>query len=165
MSWVRVRFDIMGEAQVSRAFEAAEREVQNMTEPFEAIGRLILGHVHSQFRTEGEHGAGSKWQPLNDKYAAWKEMQVGDQPILVFTGEMREEMLSDQALSVYPQRLIYRPQGERAEIAALHQAGEGVPQRKVLNLNMEDRRMWDRTFHEWLRSGVLWAFSPVPDSP
>jgi hypothetical protein len=153
----RVTFDIAGENQYARAFEAGAREVTDMSEPLEEVGESLRLSVSEQFRTEGAHGLGSKWKPLNDSYARWKEQQVGPQPMLVFTGDMRDSMLDRQAITVTPQRMVYAPR--HPDYAPRHQKGEGqLPQRKMVAVPMSVRRQWDRYFAEWLngiRRGIM----------
>ncbi len=161
MAWVKLRFQVAGEVQVSRAFEASADQVQDMRDPLGRVGRSILATVHEQFRTEGGYG-GQRWKPLNRDYAAWKESQVGPEPILVFSGLMRSTLISGAAITVLPKRLVYEPRGPHAEIATYHQgvAPEcGLPQRRVVQIPAPVARMWERFFHEWLRTDVLWRFS------
>src|SRR5581483_518450 len=122
VAWVKLRFQVAGEVQVSRAFEASADQVQDMRDPLGRVGRSILATVHEQFRTEGGYG-GQRWKPLNRDYAAWKESQVGPEPILVFSGLMRSTLISGAAITVLPKRLVYEPRGPHAEIATYHQGG------------------------------------------
>ncbi len=159
MAWVELRFSVMGEEQVARAFEASARDAADMSTPLAEIGEDLRLAVAEQFRTEGAHGLGGKWQPLKTKYAAWKRQQVGDEPILVFHGLMRETLTSRSAITVTPQRMVYRPEGPHDDIAAIHHAGEGdVPQRKIVALTQLEKRSWERTILGWLRRDPLLSF-------
>lgn len=153
----RFRFDIDGDVEYSRAFAAAADEVDDMSDPLREVGESLRLAVSEQFRTEGAAGLGSRWQPLNPDYAAWKQSQVGDQPILVFTGTMRDAMTDPRALIVGPRQLVYQP--DHPDYAPRHQRGEGVPERKMVALAETVRRSWDRIFATWLndiRRGPLW---------
>lgn len=155
----RVTFDIAGETQYARAFEAMEREADDLSEPLAEIGESVRLSVSEQFRTEGAHGLGSKWKPLNRDYAAWKERQVGPAPMLVFTGTMRDAMLSRSAITVTRRRMVYEP--DAPDYAPAHQFGEGnLPQRKMVAIPLSVRRTWDRAFASWLndlRRGPGWS--------
>lgn len=158
MALQRITFDVAGDVQYARAFDAAEREADDMSEPLREVGESLRLSVSEQFRTEGAHGLGTKWKPLNRDYEAWKEQQVGPQPILVFSGRMRDALLSRRAITVTPQRMIYEP--DAPDYAPLHQAGEGVPQRKMVAVPLSVRRTWDRIFASWLndvRRGPGWS--------
>lgn len=145
-----VAFSVVGEKQYSRAFETMAGEASDLSEPFARIGRSLLSSVHEQFRTEGAHGLGGKWQPLSAPYATWKRQQVGDQPILVFTGKMRAAMIDPRSLMVSPRRLVYEP--DAPSYAIRHQLGDPpfLPERKIVALPGNVRRGFDRVFAEWL---------------
>jgi hypothetical protein len=150
---VGVKFDVAGDVQYSRAFDAAAEEAKDLSEPLRSIGDSLLRAVHEQFRTEGAFGHGSKWKPLNPQYERWKREQVGDQPMLVFRGLMRLAMIAKAAVRIEPRRLVYEP--DAPDYAAFHQDGDegrGLPQRKMVELPMTERRQWDRYFAEWLNS-------------
>lgn len=157
--WVKFRFNVMGEQQVARAFEVAAHDAQDMSEPLREIGTQILHGVSEQFRTEGVSGLGQKWTALNPAYAAWKRGAVGDKPILDFHTDMRTTLTQRAAIRVEPRRLIYRPQGKHDDIAALHQVGEGVPERKIVAITDMQKRTWDREFLSWMRRDVLTSFN------
>lgn len=154
-----MRFEVLGETQVARAFELSARDAADMSEPLTLIGEQLRISVSEQFTSEGAHGLGAKWHPLDPEYAKWKRAQVADEPILVFSGTMRDTLTSREAITVTPQRLVYRPTGEHADVAAIHQAGEGsVPQRKLVALTQDEKRQWERTFLEWVRRDPLMPF-------
>lgn len=151
MALTQLRFDVLGDTQYARAFETFGREAEDMSDPLQQIGEQLIQSVSEQFRTEGGHSR-ARWKSLNPTYAAWKEQQVGPEPILVFHGTMRAFMTSRSALHVSPRRLVYEPSDPEG-IAAIHQAGEGsMPKRKMVDLPESDRRGWDRIFAEWLNS-------------
>lgn len=156
MAWVQVRFEIQGEVQVARAFEASAAQVADLSEPLEEIAEHLYGAISEQFASEGAHGLGTRWTSLDPDYAAWKESVVGPGvPILVFSRKMRETLLDRAAVTITPQRLIYHPRGEHADVAAFHQGGDGVPQRKIVAITDAEKRAWERVFLAWLRRDVL----------
>ena len=150
MAIQKISFDIVGDQQYVRGFEATASEVEDMTDPLTDIGELLRQDVSEQFRTEGAVGAGGRWQPLNPAYEAWKRSEVGDEPILVFTGAMRSAAISKSAISVSPKRLVYEIDDPKA---IHHQRGDGnLPVRKLVDLNLSQRRAWDRVFAGWLNA-------------
>lgn len=150
MAVSRMRFSILGDVQYSRAFEVYAGEADDLTEPLQDIAESLRLSISEQFRSEGAHGLGGQWPALNPAYARWKRSVVGDQPMLVFTGEMRDEMTSQSAFTVSPQRMIYEPNDPKA---IHHQRGDGsLPAREMVALNEGDRRSWDRHFATWLNS-------------
>jgi hypothetical protein len=147
------RFEVAGDVQYSRAFDALAEEVRDLTEPLTAVGELVVRDVGEQFRSEGAFGHGSKWTPLNTDYERWKEQQVGVEPILVFSGKMREAMMARSAVHVSPRRMEYDP--DAPDYAIRHQQGDeerGLPQRKMVEIPGSERRAVDRIFATWLNS-------------
>lgn len=146
-----VRFDVAGDVQYSRAFEAAAEEARDLSDPLGKVGDSVLSSVFEQFRTEGSFGSGGRWQPLSPGYERWKREQVGDEPILVFHGTMRAAMIARSAVHVTPRRMTYDPHAP--DYALRHQQGEGdLPARKMVELPMSTRRDFDRFFADWLNS-------------
>jgi hypothetical protein len=148
-----LRFDIVGDTQYARAFEATAEEAKDLSEPLGQIGDSLLRSVFEQFRSEGTFGLGGKWKPLNPDYEEWKRQQVGDQPILVFSGGMRAAMIARSAVRVEPRRMVYEPDVE--DWAIRHQEGDeadGLPRRKMVALPESERRLWDRYLADWLNS-------------
>ena len=148
MAFQQFGIEVMGEKQVSRAFEAMAHEVQDLSEPLGQIGDSLISHVHSQFATEGGAGSYGRWKPLNPAYEAWKQQQVGDQPILVFTGKMRAAMVDHGAVTVSPRKMVYDP--DVPDYTEKHQTGDGVPQRRMVDLPKTVARQWERVFATWL---------------
>lgn len=149
-----VRFDVAGDMQYSRAFDAAAHEAEDLSEPLTEVGDIVLRAVFEQFRTEGAFGLGSKWKPLNPAYANWKRQHVGEEPIMVFTGETRSKMIARSAVHVSPRRMVYDPRAP--EFALRHQKGDPgdtpMPQRKLVEIPDTERRLFDRAFADWLNS-------------
>lgn len=148
MALVGVRFQILNDVQYARSFNLMANESRDLSEPLTLVGKSLLGSVHDQFRTEGAAGGGSRWHALNPDYAAWKRAQVGPEPILVFTGDMRDAAVDPNAVQVTSRRLVYEIDDPKA---IYHQEGEGsLPVRKIVDLPMTERRGWDRIFHSWI---------------
>lgn len=158
MTWVEFRLNVNGEEQVARGFETSQRNSQDMRDPLGRIGEQVRLSVSEQMRTEGVHGLGTKWKALNPDYARWKHQAVGEEPILVFSGRMRDTLLSRAAITVEPQRLIYRPEGEHEDVAAYHQDGSGhLPARKIVAITQAEKRTMERTFLEWIRRDPIFS--------
>jgi hypothetical protein len=152
-----MRVDIAGEVQYERGFQAFEAELRDLREPLANVADVLKESVGEQFQTEGGHG-GLPWQPLSPAYAAEKERRYPGHPILVASGDMRSAFLTQGTRELGPQRLVWGVTDQRdshgqpiAVRASAHQTGEGVvPQRKIINLTLADRRDIDREFVSWL---------------
>lgn len=146
---VPLRFDIAGDVQVSRMFQATSEAAQDLSEPFQLIGGLILQTVARQFGTEGANGLGTRWTALSEPYATWKARHYPGKPILEATGDMRRSMTSPDAVHVERDRLLYEPDDPKA---IHHQRGDGnLPARQIVALTGLERRQWDRVLLTWLR--------------
>lgn len=150
--YFRLRMDVLGDVQLSRAFELMAHEAQDLSEPLRQVGEALVSAVGEQFRSEGAHGLGHRWHPLSPAYAAWKRENAPAgpaAPILVFSGDMRSALLDRAAVTVTPRRMVYEP--DAPDYAVVHQQGEGhMPQRKIVALAMSDRRGFERIFANWL---------------
>ena len=144
----QIRFEVAGEEEYVRGFEATAREVEDMREPLSDIGRDLRLDVAEQFGTEGGAGAHGKWKPLNVAYARWKREHGYDGGILVRTGDMFAAATDERSVTVTPKRLVYEVDDPKA---IYHQQGDGhLPQRRLVDLSLEQRRGWDRIFASWL---------------
>lgn len=161
---VGFRVDIMGERQVSLGLLDLEDGMRDLGEPLGVIGDRIVEGVREQMDTEGRRGLGRRWQPLSDPYREWKQRNYPGRKMLVRTGGMKGALLDKRAaLTVTDSRVIYEPRGERAEVAARHQSGDGPPRRKIVALTGMDVRGIERVFAHWIRykQGRTTAWPPL----
>ena len=149
---VGFRVDVMGERQVSLGLVDLEDGMRDLREPLGVIGDQLVDTVEQQMDSEGARGLGQRWQPLSDPYRVWKEQHYPGRKMLVRTGGMKGALLDRRvALRVTDSRVIYEPRGERAEVAARHQSGDGPPRRKIIALTGMDVRGMERVFAHWIR--------------
>lgn len=133
-------------------FEYAGFRARNMRDPLQRVGNRLLHHVNLTFATEGGWVA-HPWPELNPKYAAWKLSQVGERPMLVFTGQLRREAISRRRLRIEASyghgRLRYTL--DRPAYAEYHQDGEGRNKRRpFVVINRELVEEVELVFREWL---------------
>lgn len=157
-----VTFDVAGEGQFVRAFEAYDHELRDLSDPFEDVADHLVRVVGEQFVSEGAHGLGAKWEPLSPGYEEWKDEHYPGRPLLVLSGAMRDAYLVHGTRELTADRLVWGVTDQTAttddgdliriaEYATAHQTGRGVvPQRKIIALNTMDRRQMDRIFVHWL---------------
>lgn len=85
----------------------------------------VLARFRDAFETEGS-AIGSRWPALEVSYAAWKQSQVGQQPLLVFSGRFRDSMLNkgsmEHVFAHTSRRVIV---GSDVPWAPWHQTGAG----------------------------------------
>lgn len=161
MQLVRLHFEVAGVGEYVRSFTVYAHEADDMREPFGDIADIIIESVQEQFTTEGAHG-GIRWAPLEPGYRLWKEHNYPGRPILVQTGVMRRAATDKQrTVTITPKRLLYEVHDDKAY---WHQTGAGhLPERRLVNLTLAERRQWDRVFAHWLndiRRGPIGARLP-----
>lgn len=146
----RLRFDFYGDTQVDRTLANIESRSIDATQAWEAIAERFLTAERRQFDSEGAYGSGG-WSPLSPAYAAWKQRHHPGQPILVLTGELRASLTEGPDIRVVlPQDLFV---GSSVEYGRYHQRGDGVPQRRPVELPESERDAWVRLLHRFLVTG------------
>lgn len=157
---LELKFGIAGEEQYARRFNTLGDEMAHLKTPLERVAERFRQTVGQQFQTEGAHGSGSGWVPLNREYQAWKDNAFPGRPMLVRTGEMRRAFLVEGTRHLDDHSLRWGVDDQRnadgepiADYAMAHQTGQGrVPERKIIQLRIDDRRALDRIFVEWFNA-------------
>lgn len=93
-----------------------------------------------QFRTQGAR-AGSPWKPLSTAYAKFKAKRWPGKPIMRASDRLFTSLAQKTRDSVVRPTRKYVEYGTRVPYARHHQRGGGrLPQRKVIDLMLEDKR-------------------------
>lgn len=145
--------------QAEAFFQYAGFRARNLGEPLRRAGRRLLHHINLTFATEGGW-AGEEWLPLSPRYAARKLREVGARPILVWSGTLRREAISEKRIRVVQHgdgaSLVYDL--EYPAYAAAHQYGgwmdeegrEHPPQRAFVQITDELVDLVEEDFRVWL---------------
>lgn len=157
----RLVVDFAGERQLSRAFDALERDVADLSEPLRDVHEHLRRTIGDQFESEGAR-AGGRWTDLSQDYKQEKESEVGFvYPMLVRSGTLRGAMLAREPLELGPRRLVfgidpaatYDDGTTVEEVAVAHQTGAGnLPERRIVALTEGDKRQVDRIVVSWVSS-------------
>ena len=135
---IHFELSVDGEVQLDRALSRFGEHIPNMQPFFEMAADMISGFVRAQFESEGGRTGG--WAPLSPKYAAYKLSKVGSQPILVYTGRMRQSLIEktgDNIREIGTDRMRW---GTSTPYAIWHQRGTSkMSQRKIIDLTEDDR--------------------------
>jgi hypothetical protein len=112
--------------------------------------------IARNFRSEGQPVGG--WRALNPVYAAWKRSVVGNKPILVFSGAMRESFTLGGRSNVFRANKDHVYMGSKLKRAGWHHRGMGrLPRRQILWIG--PRRIYqpllDRFVAEELRAAGM----------
>lgn len=132
-------------AALDRLSEVASdvREAPDGWQPHVDI-RLDFQRRHMD--TEGAGG----WQPLGEGYAAWKQRQVGDKPILQFSGRMYRSLTEEGAANyVRIEEAQKLSVGTNDPKARYHHTGAGnLAEREVMKATDEEARAHVEAFHD-----------------
>jgi hypothetical protein len=90
----------------------------------------FLNDVLENFHTQG--GSVGGWRALSPRYAAWKRSVVGNKPILVFSGAMRDSFVIGNKRNVLKVTKASAEIGSSDPKVDKHQLGDGVPVRRVI---------------------------------
>lgn len=139
MPGIRFEVTVDGEKQLDRALSRFGDHLGDMRPFFQKASEMISSAVEEQFETEGSRTSG--WAPLSPRYAAWKMAQVGNQPILVFTGRMKKSLIGEGPDSIREADRDQLRWGTSVPYAIFHQRGTSrMPQRRIIDLTEQDRQ-------------------------
>lgn len=143
-----------GEDVVSRTLERFADRSDDASPAFRAIADAFAAFERRQFESEGVAGTGSPWAPLSPRYAAWKARRYPGQPILVATGALRRS-LTERPLGVERIGSDYAELGSEVAYGRFHQQGDGVPQRRPVDLPESERRDMVKVLQRWIVTGKV----------
>jgi phage gpG-like protein len=149
---IRITADVLGEVQLDRQFSRLVSGGNDLSPLFEKMGEDIRDIEKEQFDAEG-YG----WQELSPAYARWKEIHYPGQPILRRTNRLYESMTSksgaDNVSNVQPTFAEFGAAAPSGMYGRFHQLGTvNMPQRKVVQLTEENKRLLTKTFHQYFIS-------------
>jgi phage gpG-like protein len=92
--------------QARRFFEYAGFRARNLTDPLRRAGRTLLHHINLTFASEGAW-VGERWPGLDPEYEEWKAEHYPGRPLLVQSGRMYRDAISERSISVHGNTLRY----------------------------------------------------------
>lgn len=100
----------------------------------------FFSDIQRNFKSQG--GLVGGWRALSPAYAAWKRSVVGQQPILVFSGEMKRSFTVGDRNNVLKVTKDHVEVGSKLPRVSIHNQGRGrVPRRRILY--MGPRRVYE----------------------
>ena len=156
---LQLRFEIMGQVQLSRTFDRISLGVSNLRKPFGLIAKDFYHAQRATFDAEGAHEGKQKWQKLNPRYRAWKAKKYSGAKVLVLTGVLKRAATTPSAKGS-----VFKLGGRRLEmgvdlmvggwnLAALHQFGTSkLPAREVIRLSSAQKLRWVRIIRDYFHS-------------
>ncbi len=156
---LQLRFEIMGQVQLSRTFERLSFGTTNLRKPFQQISKDFYRAQKATFDAEGAHEGKQRWTELNPRYEAWKSRRFSGAKILVLNGKLRSAATSSRA-----EGSVFKLGANRLEmgvdipvggwnLAALHQFGTSkMPVREVVRLSSAQKLRWVRIIRDYFNS-------------
>lgn len=151
MTMINVQID--GEQVMLQKLIRFQQTVRSPEPVYRQLADWFAGSQKKRFEREGAF-AGTKWAPLSPTYAAWKKKQVGNKPILQFSGDLMKS-LTQRPLGVEVITKDHLIVGTDVPYAFLHQYGSGpVPARPpLIQATGQQKREIRRIVQAWLVKG------------
>lgn len=148
---VRFTFSFEGEVQIDRTLARFADNVSDAVPLWDKLANRFASVERRQFASQGGYGSGG-WPALSPAYAAWKAMHYPGKPILEREGDLKDsltrrpfgiEVLTPASMTV----------GSGIDYGRYHQAGDGVPRRRPVELPESERREWVRLIQRFIVTG------------
>lgn len=150
----RIQFSFLGEDTIDRRLERFELGAQNAAPAFDKMGNSLVLAEQKQFKSEGGYGSAG-WAPLSAAYAARKRREVGNKPILVYSGTLKKG-LTHRPFPVEAVEAQFAVFGTDLDYALYHQHGTPrMPARPVISLPESVRQQWVKILQRWLVTGSV----------
>ena len=154
--FIKIRYEVDGEAQFSRVFDSMSTKLSDLRPIFRDIASDFLIHMKRVFSMEGAVDEKSRWVPLAQWYEAYKRLKYPGTKILHLTGRL-ESSLTEKASpdNVTELRPLEMKIGTKVPYALKHQRGYGLPQRKIIDLTVRQRKRWTSIAHQYVYSEAV----------
>jgi phage virion morphogenesis protein len=122
----------ISEADLNRAIASYSDRLNNLEPALRSFAEYKLLEIRRQFDSESDPD-GRPWLPLHPRTIKQKQRKGRNNGILKATRALRDTFtysVSQQSLTI----------GTPRKYARFHQQGEGVPERRILGINPQDRR-------------------------
>lgn len=144
---VRLKFSVFGDVQLDRTLARFSEAASDMRPAWEILRDRFLVLERRQFATEGGYGSGG-WSPLSPTYAAWKARVAPGAKILHLTGELEDSLTQGPQIDIRTESIMIL--GSAVSHGEYHQRGDGVPQRRPVELRESERREWVKVMQRWI---------------
>lgn len=147
---LRVTLQVDGQAVFDRAFNRFGAHLEDLRPIWDDVAKDFWEIEREQFQSQGAHS--NQWQPLSQKYGAWKAVKHPGKQILELDGTLWRSLTSKGATGAV---LIADKDslsiGTSIRYATYHQRGtRKMPARKPIDLTEGDKRKIGRTIHRRL---------------
>lgn len=152
MPGLRFTLSIEGDVQIDRTLARFAENLGDARPLWNVLADRFVRMEVRQFSSEGSYGSGG-WPALSPRYAAWKAKAYPGKTILRRTDDLYNS-LTRRPLGI--EILEHRSMtiGSGVEHLRYHQLGDGVPQRRAVELPEGERRYWMGLIQRFVVTGV-----------
>jgi phage gpG-like protein len=154
---IDLRFNVMGQEQLSRTFNILQLGISNLKPALENIAKDFYTTQKGVFQSEGGYEGNPKWAKLSKEYKKWKDREHSGAKILELTGSLRKAATTKNAKgSVFNLEKNSLAMGVDLPVggwnlAAIHQFGtKRMPAREVIRLTNMEKNRWVRIFKDYI---------------
>lgn len=152
-----ISLEVNGEEQVKFSLGRMAHALADMRPFWPAFHEVFKAVEVAQFASQGGAGGGGAWAPLSAAYAAWKAVHYPGRPILVRSGALREAMTGGSG-HIFEPTPTYVRLGGYSPYGGYHQEGDGVPQRKPIDISASQEQAFGRAVAAVARDlGMIWT--------
>lgn len=155
MAGLRFTLAVEGDVQIDRTLTRFADNVGDAQPVWNALADRFVKVELRQFKTEGAYGSGG-WPALSPAYAAWKSRAYPGKPILERGGDLKAS-LTRRPLGIEVIEPGYMVLGSGVDYLRYHQRGDGVPQRRAVELPESERRYWVGLIQRFIVTGIATA--------
>lgn len=170
-----IKFEVPNADPISRYMEGVTRIPDDFTPAWEGFktsdGSPQKGIIEefelyeeATFNNSGAYDSKKKWAELTQKYREYKYLQVGNEPILVFRGNLRDSLTDSKdsnAIRLPEKRQLTLGTSlevgkkKKWNLGMLHQMGTNkMPARKPIDVGNKQRAKWAGIIKNFLESRI-----------
>lgn len=151
MAGLRFTFAVEGDVQIDRTLVRFHENASDARPLWDHLADRFGALERRQFDSEGRYGSGG-WPALSPRYAAWKARHYPGKRILERDGDLRDS-LTRRPFGIEVIEARSMTLGSGVPYHRFHQLGDGVPQRRAVELPESERRTWLRTIQRFIVTG------------
>lgn len=89
---IRLEVKIAGITELDRVFRKFQDNIIHWNPIFEDMAEAFYKQEESVFNYEGKYNDLNMWEPLTEKYNAWKQRKFPGRKVLELTGKLKESL-------------------------------------------------------------------------
>jgi len=157
----RVTMEVLGTRELDFAIDGLLRKLDDFSDLWPKLAALFYQIETAQFAGAGI-GRSGPWPALSEKYARWKAIHYGGQPLMVRDDHLRASLTNPGSEgSIREETKDTFTIGTAVPYAIHHQAPERAgrpPRRKVVDFTDEHNVLFAKEFQKYINTDALKSF-------